>query len=271
MYIKYLWINLYSCMYCIIIQLLTLICLYLFSYAFMKIPTKHSIRARRRRTHPLTPSPQRQSVSRWPPTSPPPRTTTSQTSPLQPTLHPTLLEKLRLGSPSEQHMQWSAINRSSDRETASRQLHELQSSAPFPKLPPYYSHSPHGDSAASEPVELDQEVRGLGEQGTQGILVLIYINVLYDFLFLTLTITKFLHTLFFLYPLLTNNCVHIITVLYVSSQSSVLLFPYHSKQVPLLCPSRTCLKEYSWAHTHGIFQTPIAMTVDDLILLLECT
>ena len=207
-----------------------------FSYAFMKIPTKHSMRAKRRRTHPLTPSPQQQSASRWPPTSPPPRTTTSQSSPLQPTLHPTLLEKLRLGSPSEHHMQWSAINRSSDGVAASRQLHELQSSAPFPKLPPYYCHSLLGDSEDSELVELDKEGKGLGEQETQ-----IHKGTLPIYYILLLTIAN---NTWILNAYTVQLCTYIALYIceYDSHVSHHFSLPLHYKQVPL-SPSQTCLKE----------------------------
>ena len=113
----------------------------------MKVSAKYSSMTlspgarRRTKTHPVarsTTTPELSQLSKWPPTPHPPCATTDQTSPPQPTMHPTLLGKLRLGSPSAKHVQYSAVNRNNSR-TATTALHELQQSAPFPKLPPYYT------------------------------------------------------------------------------------------------------------------------------------
>ena len=57
-------------------------------------------------------------------------------------LHPTLLEKMRLGSPSSAHIQLSTLNRGQNNQIISEALYSLQDSAPFPRLPPYYVHKP---------------------------------------------------------------------------------------------------------------------------------
>ena len=121
--------------------------LYICSYAFMKVSAKFSSitlspgAGRRTQTQPVarsTTTPELSQLSKWPPTPHPPCATTDRTSPPQPTMHPTLLGKLRLGSPSAKHVQYSAVNRNNSR-TATTALHEIQQSAPFPKLPPYYT------------------------------------------------------------------------------------------------------------------------------------
>ena len=71
----------------------------------------------------------------------PPQTTTDQTSPTQTTtLHPTLLEKLRVGSPTSQHTQFSAINNKLSRKVSRDNIHAIQQTSPFPKLPAYYTN-----------------------------------------------------------------------------------------------------------------------------------
>lgn len=57
-------------------------------------------------------------------------------------LHPTLLEKMRLGSPSSAHIQLSTLNRTQSEQAISETLYGLQNTAPFPRLPPYYVHKP---------------------------------------------------------------------------------------------------------------------------------
>ena len=66
-------------------------------------------------------------------------TTIDQTKPPHPTIHQTLLQKLRLGSPTHQHVQFSIINsRKTKRERAS-ELDAIQLASPFPKLPAYFT------------------------------------------------------------------------------------------------------------------------------------
>ena len=55
-------------------------------------------------------------------------------------LHPTLLEKMRLGSPSQAHRHLSTINSTQTNNAISETLYGLQDNAPFPRLPPYYVH-----------------------------------------------------------------------------------------------------------------------------------
>ena len=57
-------------------------------------------------------------------------------------LHPTLLEKMRLGSPSSAHIQLSTLNRAQSNRSISETFYGLQDTAPFPRLPPYYVHKP---------------------------------------------------------------------------------------------------------------------------------
>ena len=63
-------------------------------------------------------------------------------------LHPTLLEKMRLDSPSSAHIQLSTLNRGQSNQVISETLYSLQDSAPFPRLPPYYVHKPRDSDAA---------------------------------------------------------------------------------------------------------------------------
>ena len=63
-------------------------------------------------------------------------------------LHPTLLEKMRLDSPSSAHIQLSTLNRGQSNQVISETLYSLQDSAPFPRLPPYYIHKPIDSDAA---------------------------------------------------------------------------------------------------------------------------
>jgi hypothetical protein len=55
-------------------------------------------------------------------------------------LHPSLLEKLRLGSPNSDNVFISTINHSSNvnSQELTAKVHNVQSKSPFPSLPPYY-------------------------------------------------------------------------------------------------------------------------------------
>ena len=55
-------------------------------------------------------------------------------------LHPALLEKMRVGSPSSAHMLLSTLNRQQSEKEIRDTLYELQKVAPFPNLPPYFIH-----------------------------------------------------------------------------------------------------------------------------------
>lgn len=120
---------------------ISLSCFFLCSYAYLKISAKCLPRLGktliRRGTHPVfhsktTPRPQ------WPPTPQPTYATTNQPSPPQPTMHPTLQQKLRLGSPTPHH-KFSAINCKTTGRTSRTDLHEIPLASPFPKLPAHFS------------------------------------------------------------------------------------------------------------------------------------
>ena len=68
-------------------------------------------------------------------------------------MHPTLLEKLRLGAPSSGHIQLSTINRSQSQHAVVEEFYRLQDSSPFPKLPPYFIHSTNDKLSVNEPSE----------------------------------------------------------------------------------------------------------------------
>ena len=83
--------------------------------------------------------PNKPSRPRGPDSSPQPPPFTPPPSSL---LHPTLLEKMRLGSPSSAHIHLSTLNRPQSSQSISETFYSLQDSAPFPRLPPYYVHKP---------------------------------------------------------------------------------------------------------------------------------
>ena len=74
-------------------------------------------------------------------------------SPPSALMHPTLLEKLRLGAPSSGHIQLSTINRSQSQHAVVEEFYRLQDSSPFPKLPPYFIHSTNDKLSVHEPSE----------------------------------------------------------------------------------------------------------------------
>ena len=76
-------------------------------------------------------------VPQWSPT--PMTTTEDQTSPPQLTMHPTLLEKLRLGTPTPHHVQFSTINSKQSRSATNTDLLKIHQTSPFPKLPAYFN------------------------------------------------------------------------------------------------------------------------------------
>ncbi len=94
------------------------------------------------------------------PSSPPPANQPHLSAPSS-LLHPTLLEKMRLDSPTIAHMRLSTRNQRQSPHEMNQTLYKLQSDAPFPKLPPYFVHKEgsgdgNGDfetaeSCASEP------------------------------------------------------------------------------------------------------------------------
>lgn len=67
-------------------------------------------------------------------------------------LHPTLLEKMRLDSPTPAHMHLTTLNRQQTEEEISDTLYGLQETAPFPKLPLYFVHQDEsgGDASITE-------------------------------------------------------------------------------------------------------------------------
>jgi hypothetical protein len=62
-------------------------------------------------------------------------------------LHPTLLEKMRLNSPTSAHMELTTLNRQQTENEINETLYNLQEASPFPKLPPYFVHRLHGGHA----------------------------------------------------------------------------------------------------------------------------
>lgn len=57
-------------------------------------------------------------------------------------IHPILLEKMRLGSPSSSHIQLSTLNINQSQQDISEAFYDLHRTTPFPRLPPYYVHKP---------------------------------------------------------------------------------------------------------------------------------
>lgn len=55
-------------------------------------------------------------------------------------LHPTLIEKMRLGSPSTAHMDLSTLNKHQTENEINETFYGLQRASPFPKLPAYFVH-----------------------------------------------------------------------------------------------------------------------------------
>ena len=90
------------------------------------------------------------------PVNPRPHTT----SPPSALIHPTLLEKMRLGSPTPSHIHLSAMNRT--QHAVMDEFYRLQDSSPFPRLPPYYVHSSsmaenERDKAQSSPPHVNRK------------------------------------------------------------------------------------------------------------------
>ena len=76
-------------------------------------------------------------------------------SPPSALIHPTLLEKLRLGAPTSGHIQLSTLNKSQSQHAVVDEFYRLQDSSPFPKLPPYFIHSTTDKLSVREPNERD--------------------------------------------------------------------------------------------------------------------
>ena len=76
-------------------------------------------------------------------------------SPPSALMHPTLLEKLRLGAPTSGHIQLSTLNKSQSQHAVVDEFYRLQDSSPFPKLPPYFIHSTTDKLSVREPNEGD--------------------------------------------------------------------------------------------------------------------
>ena len=55
-------------------------------------------------------------------------------------IHPVLLEKMRLGSPSTSHTQLSTLNSDQSQQGIHEAFYDLHKTNPFPRLPPYYVH-----------------------------------------------------------------------------------------------------------------------------------
>ena len=74
-------------------------------------------------------------------------------------LHPTLLEKMRLDSPTPAHMHLTTLNRQQTEEEINDTLYGLQETAPFPKLPLYFVHRDEsgGDASAMRERKLSIE------------------------------------------------------------------------------------------------------------------
>lgn len=62
--------------------------------------------------------------------------------PLDSLMHPVLLEKMRLGSPSSSHIKLSTLNADQSQQDIIETFYNLHKTSPFPKLPPYYVHKP---------------------------------------------------------------------------------------------------------------------------------
>lgn len=74
-------------------------------------------------------------------------------------LHPTLMEKMRLNSPTSAHMHLNTLNRQQTENEINETLYGLQEAAPFPKLPPYFVHRPEGESTQDESVARSSMLR----------------------------------------------------------------------------------------------------------------
>lgn len=61
-------------------------------------------------------------------------------------LHPTLLEKMRLDSPSTAHMHLSTRNKQQTDNEINETFYKIQNAAPFPKLPPFFVHKSEAES-----------------------------------------------------------------------------------------------------------------------------
>lgn len=76
-------------------------------------------------------------------------------------IHPTLLEKLRIGTPTEGHQQLCTLNNPQNESSIVDQLYTLQTTSPFPKLPSYYIHSDSNrgkvDTRASTGIQSTQQ------------------------------------------------------------------------------------------------------------------
>lgn len=81
--------------------------------------------------------------------TPPP----SLVPPLTALLHPTLLEKMRLGSPSTAHTDLSTLNRYQTDNEINETFYQLQKASPFPKLPVYFVHQSAPGDTEREAVE----------------------------------------------------------------------------------------------------------------------
>ncbi len=68
-------------------------------------------------------------------------------------LHPSLMEKLRLGSPTSAHMDLATLNRYQTDNEISKILYGLQEASPFPKLPPYFVHQSDAEGGNREESE----------------------------------------------------------------------------------------------------------------------
>ena len=65
-------------------------------------------------------------------------------------LHPALLEKMRLSSPSSAHVHLSTLNRHQTENEISETFYDLQNVSPFPKLPPYFVHKSNFNAGSSD-------------------------------------------------------------------------------------------------------------------------
>lgn len=90
------------------------------------------------------------------PLKPPPTTSTTHLThttlfpPPTSLLHPTLLEKMRLGSPSNAHVHLSTLNRHQTENEISETFYKLHDASPFPKLPPYFVHKSNLDARGGD-------------------------------------------------------------------------------------------------------------------------
>lgn len=102
------------------------------------------------------------------PPAPPPPIIPSPTS----LLHPTLLEKLRLGSPSTEHIELNTLNRYQTENDVNEAFYKLHTTSPFPKLPPYFVHQQEEEdpfTKEEEALQLDIGKVGTSSVGSTGI------------------------------------------------------------------------------------------------------